>query len=84
MVTKKSESFATKIAGELMVGDRFRPIGSPPWQEAVSVEKVESDLLDPELNTKKEIVTCMTKVEGNIEAFRFTAFSNIEVEVLDS
>jgi len=84
MATKKAtESFIKKTAGELAVGDRFRPVGSPPWQEVVSLEKQESEQLNLELNTKKEIVSCMTKVEGSIEEFRFTSFSNIEVEVLD-
>lgn len=84
MATKKtSESFATKTAGELMVGDRFRPVASPPWQEVLSLHKSESDYIDAESQLKREVVFCRTKVEGSIEEFPFSSFSDIEVEVLD-
>lgn len=80
---KASESFTTKKAGELSVGDRFRSPGIPPWQEIVEIEKNESNIYDNETNTKKELVACKCKVEGTIEQFHFTAFTNVEVEVLD-
>lgn len=83
MVTKKtSETVSKKTAGELAVGDKFRSSENDVWQEVVSLERTESDLLEDQV-TKKEIVSCETKVEGSIEKFRFTAFSKVEVEILN-
>lgn len=85
MVTKKiSESSAKKTAGELAVGDRFRVSENDVWQEVVSLEKGESDLLEDDQLTKKETVSCETKVDGSIEKFRFKSFTKVEVEVLNA
>ncbi len=92
MVAKKASEaiFTKKTVGELVVGDKFREMPDPdreltdiPLQEVTSVEKNESSLLEEDQVTKKEIVVCETKVEGSIEKFRFTAFTKVEVEVLN-
>ena len=84
MVAKKtSETVSKKSAGELAVGDKFRSSESDVWQEVISVENSESDWFEEDQATKKEIVSCETKVEGSIEKFRFTAFTKVEVEVLN-
>lgn len=84
MVTKKAESFTKKTAGELVVGDRFRT--SPDdevVQQVVSFDKAETDLLEEDQVTKKEMISCETKIDGSTEKFRFTAFTQVEVEVLN-
>lgn len=84
MATKKtSESFTTKTAGELVVGDLFRPVASPPWQEVILLNKTESEHIDTGLQLKREVIFCRTKVDGSIEEFPFSSFSDIEVEVLN-
>jgi hypothetical protein len=84
MVIKKTETFIAKTAGDLQVGDRFRTPGVPPWQEVVEIEKNESQVYDEETNTKKQLVACKCKIDGSIEQFYFTAFTNVEVEILDA
>lgn len=90
MVTKKTsevaspETFTTKAASELVVGDRFRSSPNDAWYQVVSFEKSESGSLEADYVTKKEIVTCETKVDGSIEKFRFTSFAKVKVEVLDT
>ena len=84
MPTKKAETFTTRTAGELQVGDRFRSPGAPPWQEVVEIERNESQVYDEETNTKKQLVVCKCKVENSVEQFYFTAFTNVEVEILDA
>jgi hypothetical protein len=90
MVVKKtselvtSETFTTKTVAELVVGDRFRSSPDDVWQQVVSFEKSESGLLEADYFTKKEIVTCETKIEGSAEKFRFVSFAKVSVEVLDT
>ena len=90
MVVKKTseavalETFTTKAASELVVGDRFRSSPDDVLQQVVSFEKSESGLLEADYVTRKEMVTCETKVDGSIEKFRFTSFAKVEVEVLNS
>lgn len=92
MVAKKASEaiFTKKTVGELVVGDRFREIQDPdkvttdiPLQEVISIDKSESPLLEEDQVTRKQIVVCETKVEGFFEKFRFTAFTKVEVEVLN-
>ena len=90
MVVKKTseavalETFTTKAASELVVGDRFRSSPNDAWYQVVSFEKSESGLLEADYVTRKEMVTCETKVDGSIEKFRFTSFAKVKVEVLDA
>lgn len=83
VVKKTSEAFFRKLAGDLAVGEKFRSSENDLWQEVISLEKSESDLFEEDQATKKEIVSCETKVEGSIEKFRFTAFTKVQVEVLN-
>ncbi len=80
---KMAETVSKKLASELAAGDKFRSSENDLWQEIVSLEKSESDKLEEDQVTKKEIISCETKLEGSVEKFRFTAFANVEVEVLN-
>ena len=80
---KTSESFTTKKVGDLVVGDRFRELNARLVQEIVSVEKKESPVFDTETGNNKILVFCKTKVEGAIEEYHFSAFSDLGVEVLN-
>ena len=78
------ETFTTKAASELVVGDRFRSSPNDVWSQVVSFEKSESSLLEADYVTKKEMVNCETKVDGSIEKFWFASFATVKVEVLDA